>query len=329
MSFANYKRAFKRLIIALNPICESYGKKKYYFLWNALKAFIRYGVTPNEYIGFGFYKKSTLEKKEFYTARHSDYYEPKFNHKSKIDIFNRKELTLKTFSDFVNRKWLYTPEYSRDEIERFLKSGKKIIVKPNNMSSGKGIHIYNDTESIDEIINNKCLLEEFVNQHFSLKEINSSSVNTIRIYSVKTIKNVNLTKWNVWNKGNTIIFSASIRVGGKNAEVDNFHAGGIGYPIDIRHGIVNGEGKNIIGERFSYHPSSGKKMIGFEIPMWDELLEYVFNLNQVVDEAKLIAWDIAITPNGFDLIEANCCGDPGFMQTPTETGFKRLIVAAL
>ena len=70
-------------------------------------------------------------------------------------------------------------------------------------------------------------------------------------------------------------------------------------------------------------------MIGFEIPMWDELLEYVFNLNQVVDEAKLIAWDIAITPNGFDLIEANCCGDPGFMQTPTETGFKRLIVAAL
>ncbi|MDE7347606.1 MAG: hypothetical protein K2N48_12820, partial [Muribaculaceae bacterium] len=135
--------------------------------------------------------------------------------------------------------------------------------------------------------------------------------------------------YNAWRKENTIIYSASIRVGGKGAEVDNYHAGGVGYPIDIRYGNIKGEGRNITGEEFAYHPSSGFKMIGFEIPNWNELREYIYQLNQIIGELRLVAWDIAITPDGFDLIEANCCGDPGFMQTPSQTGFKQLIKEAL
>lgn len=329
MAFDNYKKAFKRMLIALEPLCNYYERSKLYFVWDALKCHISYGVTPNEYVGFRFYIKSHLEKKEYYTARDEVRYESKFNDKIKAELFNRKELTLEIFKDYIQRGWLYTPSSSILDIQKFINSHNKIIVKPNNLSSGRGIHVYKSGERIEDLIKNECLLEEFVNQHPLLASINSSSVNTVRIYSVKTSKEIDIDKYEGWKKGNTIIFSASIRAGGKDAEVDNYHAGGVGYPIDIRYGFIKGEGKNIIGKRFSFHPSSGMKMIGLEIPNWEKLREYIFELNQVVEELRLIAWDIAITPDGFDLIEANVSGDPGFMQAPSEIGFKKLIKDAL
>lgn len=300
-----------------------------YFIWDAFKCHLRYGVTPNEYIGWAFYKKSPLERKEFYTARDEKKYETKFNDQTKADIFNKKELTLKTFSDFVKRDWIFAPEKTIDEIKSFISSHKKMIVKPNNLSSGRGIHVLNEQRYPQSLIKNECLLEDFVEQHPVLSSVNPSSVNTIRVYSLKSTNEIGHIKFNAWRKSNTIIFSASIRVGGKNAEVDNFHAGGVGYPIDVESGIIKSSGKNILGQKFSYHPTSGVKMIGFEIPMWDNLLNYIHDLNQVVETARLIAWDIAITPEGFELIEANYEGDPGFMQSPSEIGFKRLIINSL
>lgn len=331
MAFSKYKNAFKRMLTALDPVCSYYNRSKLFFVWDAFKCCIRYGVTPNEYIGFAFYKKSHLEKNEFYTARHHDIYEPKFNDQTKADIFNKKEITLKTFKDFVRRDWIFAPDNSIEEIKFFIENHNKMIVKPNNLSSGRGIHVLNENDNPEDLIKNKCLIEEFVVQHPSLSKFNKSSVNTIRIYSVKTAKRliVNVIKKGVWQYDNTIIYSASIRVGGAEAEVDNFHAGGVAYPIDVESGVIKSFGKNILGEKFSVHPSSGIKMIGCEIPKWTELLQYIYDLNQIVDSARLIAWDIAVTEEGFDLIEANYEGDPGVMQSPSETGFKRLIKEAL
>lgn len=186
MAFDNYKKAFSRMLIALDPICSYYNKSKLYFIWDALKCHFRYGVTPNEYIGFAFFKKSHLDKKEFYTLRHSKKFETKFNDQTKADIFNKKELTLKTFSDFVKRDWIFAPEKTIDEIRSFISSHKKMIVKPNNLSSGRGIHVLTDKDDPESYIKNECLIEEFVTQHPSLSAINSTSVNTIRIYSIKT-----------------------------------------------------------------------------------------------------------------------------------------------
>lgn len=159
--------------------------------------------------------------------------------------------------------------------------------------------------------NDPCLIECFIQQHPEIMRLNPSSVNTIRVYT--------LTK-----KDDTPhILSASIRVGGKNADADNYHAGGCGDPIDIETGIVYMPGTDIKGNHHIFHPSTGVKMIGFEVLNWDALKQFVYKAMEVIPEARLLAWDVAVLEDGFEMVEGNCNGDPGFMQAPSKQGKKR------
>ena len=150
-------------------------------------------------------------------------------------------------------------------------------------------------------------------QHPKISELNPSSVNSIRVYTLQ-------------KKDKTpLILSASIRVGGRGADVDNYHAGGVGYPIDIESGIVYKPGTGIDGTEYIYHPSTGVKMVGFEIPNWQRLKQFVYDAIMVIPQARLLAWDVAVLENGFEMIEGNYNGDPGFMQAPSKVGKKRII----
>lgn len=181
-----YTQAFKRLDIALTPVSDKYGVRKLYFFIDAFWSLIRYGITPNEYIGFGFYKLSRLERKQYYTARHSAKYEKLFNDRKFYETFWHKEKTNTKFKNFLKRDWLYAPDATDEEINTFLQTHDKVIVKPTNQSSGHGIYVYND-EPINTLKENSCLIEEFVCQHHKMAAINSTSVNTVRVYTLLKI----------------------------------------------------------------------------------------------------------------------------------------------
>lgn len=198
------------------------------------------------------------------------------------------------------------------QIKEFLSSHAKVLVKPTDKSSGKGIHLYAE-ESIEQLVQAHYLLEEFVIQHHSISELNPSSVNTIRVYTMLD------------SNKEPHILTASLRVGGKNAEVDNFHSGGVGYPIDIESGVIKEAGADIIGNRYLFHPGTNVKVIGFQVPNWKELTKFVFSACCVLPNARLIAWDVAVLEDGFEMIEGNYDGDPGFMQTPSNEGMLQRI----
>ena len=302
-----YIDAFRRMSKSLDKIAPAYNKSKFPFYIRALRDCILYGVTPNEFIGFGFYKKSHLEKRTFFTARMQSAIEERLNAPKHHDTFWQKQQFNKVFSNWVKREWVYTPESDRASIESFIRTHDKIIVKPVGGSSGKGIHVLKE-DKIDDLSNNEYLLESFVKQHHVLSECNPTSVNTIRVYTILD------------NKNCPHVLSCSLRCGGGGAEVDNYHSGGVGYPIDPEMGYICAAGKNISGEEFLVHPGTGRKMIGLEIPNWKELLEFVFSAAKHLPEARFIAWDVAVLEDGFEMIEANYMGDPGFMQTPLQKG---------
>jgi hypothetical protein len=118
-------------------------------------------------------------------------------------------------------------------------------------------------------------------------------------------------------------------VGGANADVDNYHAGGVAYPIDSETGIVFGAGYNIDGRKFTVHPSTGKLMLGFQIPNWNRLLEVIADLATIEPRGRMIAWDLAETPDGFELIEANYRPGLIIMQQGGGEGLKPLILKHL
>lgn len=331
---SKYKKGLHRLINAISHISREYDKNKYWFLWDALKGYVRYGITPNMYISYQFWKLSALEKRRYWTNRDQNKYEKIFNHADAADKFNRKEITNKVFSKFVKRDWLFTGDIKDiKEIEGFIDSHEKVIIKPVGLSSGRGIFSISKSKgenfttllktigiidpSLKKDLLPELLIEEFVQQHPSISECNPSSVNTVRIFTLLS------------PKYKQAIISACLRVGGLNADVDNFHAGGITYPIDIENGIVISPGRNLKGEKFLYHPSSNKLMIGFSIPNWDLIKQSVKELMLIEPRGRMIAWDLAITSNSIELIEANYMPDPNIMQIGAGKGLKPLILEYL
>lgn len=313
MALSSYTNGLKRLTKTLTPVADHYGKSKLYFWFDALWANIRYGVTPNQYIGFRFYEKSPVERREFYTFRQHKTFEKKLNDPAHYWTFWNKQEFNKAFSDFIHRDWLYCADETEDQVQQFLSTHNKVMVKPTSASSGHGIHVYKD-EAVKELIDSKALLEDFVVQHHKMSDLNPSSVNTVRVYTIL-------------DKSNTPhILSASIRVGGVGSEVDNFHSGGIGYPLDVENGVVVGSGRSIMGENCFYHPGTSAKMIGFEVPNWKELIDYIYKATQIFPSARMIAWDVAVLEDGFEMIEGNYNGAPGFMQSPSGKGTRREIL---
>ncbi len=312
-----YIAAIKRMNVSLKGISKQYGFKAPAIWLDALISFVLYGVTPNQYIGFGFYKMNGRMKRTFYTARHQSKYDKIFNDPQYAEIFWDKQKFNSMFRAFVSRKWIYTPDVDTEQIGAFLKENPKVIIKPTSLSSGRGVHVYKGEESAEDLKNGKFLIEEFCVQHSQMSKLNPSSVNTVRLYTA-------LDK-----DHNPHILSAMIRVGGQGAEVDNYHSGGVGYPIDIDTGYVCGPGADLHGRRFLKHPGTDAKVIGFEVPNFAELKEFVFKATQVIKEARLIAWDVCVLEDGFELIEANYDGDSGFMQSPLQQGRRKEIMSLL
>ncbi len=142
MNFDVYFQGLQRLSVVFKTICKENNCKEITLWFSALWCWIRYGVTPNQYIGFEFYKKNHLGRKAYYTLRHYRKYEKKLNDKKNSFIFCNKVTFLKTFSDWIRREWLYTSDSTEREISNFLNTHKKIIVKPIDAARGIGVHIY-------------------------------------------------------------------------------------------------------------------------------------------------------------------------------------------
>ena len=61
-----------------------------------------------------------------------------------------------------------------------------------------------------------------------------------------------------------------------------------------------------LGEIFYEHPITKEKILGFQVPMFKEAVEFIKEASAVVPEIAYAGWDVAITPNGPAIIEGNC-----------------------
>ena len=175
-----------------------------------------------------------------------------------------------------------------------------MIAKPNNGEQGKGVMKIeeDDNTSIDELIAMKStvsfVMEECLVNSPEIAKINPSSLNTVRATTF------------IDGKGNLRIISIILRVGAPGAHVDNWGSGGVGYNFDVNEGICNCPGLDKMNRSYLRHPGSNVMMVGFELPNYDKLISYVHELAKVEPKARYVGWDIAITSDGYDLVEMNC-----------------------
>ena len=284
-----------------SSLAKCLGGGKLRILASMIYCLIRYGARPIDYERFEFFRKSRYERNRYMTFLRYFKVFKSIDSETRRFISGEKRNEYEAFADYIHRKWMIAdlttdPNLIRDMIA---KCGS-VIAKPEHGEQGHGIFVIkaNDESALrqlqESLASDSYMLEEIVSNHPLISRINPSSLNTVRATTY------------IDKEGQTHIFSIILRVGAPGSKVDNWGAGGVGYNFDVESGICNQPGKDKKNRTYLRHPGSDIKMIGFELPDFPKLKEYIIGLSKVVPKARYVGWDIALTPDGYELIEMNC-----------------------
>ena len=215
----------------------------------------------------------------------------------------------KTFSDYIHRPWMVADNNTTPHsIRSFIEDQGVVFAKPNLGDQGKGVMKIKseDNDAIEELLT-KCkrgafVVEGSINNAPEISAINPSSVNTVRAYTL--LKKDKTTE----------ILGIMLRVGKEGSHVDNWGSGGVGYDFDFSTGVCVWYGRDKKNTPYIFHPGSSAKMVGYSLPEYEKLKSTIIELSHRVPEARFVGWDIAITPDGYELVEMNCPGGHDFLQ---------------
>jgi predicted ATP-grasp superfamily ATP-dependent carboligase len=285
---------------------------------------IRYKATLEDYLIFEFWKKTDYSRKKVITegqglAFWQSFNQPEFDH-----LFRNKFETYQILKPFYGREIVRFNGTGPDKEARdFLEMRQRFFLKPNDSCAGIGTRIVETNEyGIDvdgflrELKGFDWIFEDLIEQEESLSQIHPSSINTIRVNSVVTRAGVKL-------------MSAVFKMGNDQTITDNFHQGGIAAPLDLASGIINGIPSDRWNRSFIHHPLSGVKLVGFQIPCWQQVVELAHQLASAVPQVRFVGWDIALNSKSTPIVvEGNV--HPGFqVQSVVLENMKAAYLSAL
>lgn len=200
---------------------------------------------------------------------------------------------------------------SFDELFRLLRREKLLALKPSSGTHGDGFYrmeydgekyLINGKEMTqDEIVamisefKSIYIVTEYLFMHRELKKIYPYSVNTIRVAVV------NQTAYE------PKIMQTYMRIGSSSTGfTDNVGYGGICAKIDIPTGHYYCPQK-IINHVFTpcpIHPDTGVEIEG-TVPNWELMKKGITDICRFMPELEYLGFDIAITDDGFKIIEIN------------------------
>lgn len=264
-----------------------------------------HGTFYEEYDLYGFASKSEAERREYLTDAERNRICRRVNSRKGERIVASKWLTYLQWKEFYHRKvWLIDSEQGIRQLLHDRPDAQQLVLKPTNQCGGRGVRLLTaaDPEALQQQLSQTLLpkegnhapllVEERIVQDEHLAQWNGDSVNTIRM--------------NTFNlRGSVSLFTAFIRTGRKGSFVDNGIQGGLFASIDTDTGLIFTDGYDERGHRFPSHPDSGIPYRGQQIPRWQELVTLTKEIALRLPSMTYIGWDMALTPAGWEPVEAN------------------------
>lgn len=283
---------FSNLWNEIGVVAQRTGRSKLYHIADAVGAFIAHGMNVREYVVGKGYLLNGYQRRNMVTLRRWEKnIHPSFNDPRCEKILLDKGEFDSYFKKFIRRDWIDTRKESPEDIRAFIEKHGRVIVKPFDEMQGKGIHIISHYS--DKYASGEYMMEQLIRQNRKMV-LNNKSINTIRVYTILD------------GEGNPHIIKALLRAGVGDAIVDNAHAGGMVYPLNLEKGIVEGYGKDSgYYKEYLYHPGSDIVMLGFQVPYWDKVKETVMEAAKMLPQVRNIGWDVAILEDGVELVEGN------------------------
>ncbi len=311
MSIKNYVSRFNSYAKSAQ---EEYGISKIELIVSFAMSYLQCRASILDFFVEEMYLKNRRGRREFATHLGMNDWYRKHNDKEQASWLRDKEEALIKFEKYTKRDWCgYRFHSDKKDYEAFSNKHDRCIVKPLNDSCGRGIHVVETLNPLgggytlyDYCHTNNVYPEELIEQHSVMSSLHQNSINTVRIVTVA---------------GKCV--ASALRMGCGGSVMDNAVSGGLFALVDIETGIVTTMGMNYENLRVVKHPDSGVIIPGFSIPYWKESKKLVEDAAHVVNKLRIIGWDIAITPNGPTLVEAN--DEPGMplLQVPARKGIRR------
>ncbi len=284
------------------------GHSPFYHLLDMFGCYVRYGSDEVQYGEGGLYRMDRAARKQTYTIRRCFALSAAFNPEENRHLCQRKEEFNRFFADYVRRPWIYCGDASESDIRAFIGAQSRIIVKDASAMRGSGIGELDLSAGLAEtarrLAGQNFLLEGWIRQHPDLC-IGGRSVNTVRITTVRE------------RNGGVHLLKAVLRCGVGESIVDNFTTGGVVYPLDLLCGVIEDAGtrKHSVAEGpIEVHPGTDCRMVGLQLPFWPETLAMVRDAAARIPGLRFIGWDVAITPDGPELVEGNTRPGPGLLE---------------
>lgn len=278
--------------------------------------FLKYGSTITDYFELSFWKKTAKDNARYATWRTHKRFIFEVDDKLEIEKFANKAVMYQRLSCFLKREQLYTKNMTEQEFIFFCDKHPVFFFKPSGNSCGNGIEKITATDQdlhnlFIRLKENDAVLDTPVIQHQAMASLNNKSVNTLRVFTFR-------------NNGIIYFTGCALRIG-LNSFIDNYSAGGLVCSVNMQNGCTKETAENNLGQRFEYHPISHTNLVNFQIPKWNEVLKFVFEMAQQFD-LNYVAWDIAITEDSVDLIEANPAGMINLIQIAGGSPKKELLL---
>jgi hypothetical protein len=294
------KTNYRTLAASMRWVHENQGKGYAALAGDILACSCKYATSFEDYFKYHFAELDAAKRSTYAGGGVMHRFTSQMNDSKYRQIFRSKALFYKHFSQYMDRSSLYLREVTPDVFAGWLSERPVVIAKPSLGARGSGVE-YIDAARRDPralykalLRNGQDIVEEPIIQHDTLQRLYPSSVNTIRVVTVRTGSQVD-------------IIGTDLKFGVHGNRVDNLHMGGIAAPIDPDTGIITraATSNSVWSPRYELHPDTQEVILGFQVPFWTSVMELARKASDVVPQVRTVGWDIAVTPTGAILVEGN------------------------
>lgn len=302
------------------------GRSKCSIYCDIVRSIFKYNISILEYFQFGFYKPGSTEEYKASWAGTGFMYEYQgfMNPRKYRDLLENKNVFNKMYG-----KYLHHHTVSLEELKANKELGEQILSNPSGKivfklkdgDCGRGVEVVQAKDyDVNKMIahmeqTGAGLVEDFVQQHEDINKLAPTALNTVRVFT------------QLRPSGEVDILGCRLRIS-VHGVTDNLAGGNIAAFIDPETGIVvdNGVYSDITKPEEEYHPVTGLKIKGIQIPYWQETISLVKEMASMDNRNRSIGWDIAITSTGPDVIEGNREWCKLLYQLPAKKGLKSVLV---
>lgn len=195
--------------------------------------------------------------------------------------------------------------------------GNTLVTKLNGdcleLGDGSSVQIDEFCSSIDDGRSLGWILQEPLTSHEKIAEICGSKISGVRLHTFMTPSGPEL-------------FKAIFKINSGHRDSDNFHHGTSGNMAAVVN-LETGKLERVVSrpglgqQLLQNHPRTGIKLIGFQVPHWEEIKKLVLEAHTAFPGFICPGWDIAVCSDGPRILEVNTFGDIDLPQNTYHLGF--------